>query len=93
MIIQFATCERQRALLFLKRLYPSYTIEDTVNNAGPLLDFVEADVIRITDPDYHGGMIVPGTHWTEDRREEVVRLGRALHIAIGAMPKEAKEQA
>ena len=83
MNLQFATCERHRALSFLKKLYPSYAITDTPENAGPILDLVAADIVRVTDPDFHQGMIVPGTHWDEQKRDEVVKIGKAFHVAIG----------
>ena len=74
MAIHFATCERTSALGFLQRVYPGSAITDTPDCAKPLLDFVEADVVRIQDPMMHGNRIqvVPGTHWTEDARDGVV---------------------
>lgn len=55
----FATCERHRALGFLKKMYPSAEVTDTDESAKPLLDQVEKDVIRVGDPDFHGGAIFP----------------------------------
>lgn len=53
MKFQFATCDRKRALKFLQKFYPSRDLHDTPDSAGPLLDLVEKDVIRIPDPDFH----------------------------------------
>lgn len=55
----FATCERHRALGFLKKMYPSAEVTDTEESAGPLLEHVEKDVIRVGDPEFHGGAIFP----------------------------------
>jgi hypothetical protein len=79
MSFQFATCERNRALGFLKKLYPNQNIQDTSESASPLLDFVEADVVRITDPDFHQGEVVPGTHWDESKRDAVVAACLLFH--------------
>lgn len=83
MTFQFATCERHRALGFLQRVYPSRTISDTPESAGPLLDFVEADIVRIQDPMMHGDrpQIVPGTKWVEDAdtRAKVVAACKLFH--------------
>lgn len=66
MSFAFATCERNRALVFLKKLYPSYTVEDTETSVKDLLDIIEADEIRVCDPDYHGGSIIQSTNWKDD---------------------------
>lgn len=67
MILRFETCDRQRALGFLAKLLPAYVVEDTAECAGPLLDFVEADVIRIPDPDHHpNGAVFPSKNWTAE---------------------------
>lgn len=83
MHIQFATCDRNRALGFLQKLYPSYPVSDTPESAGPLLDLIQADKVRVTDPDCHTGMIVPGTHWNEESRADVVTVCENFHRAIG----------
>ena len=75
MKIEFATCERSRALEFIQRVYPSKTITDTPDCAGPLLDFVEKDIVRIQDPMMHGNQIAvspSATNWKEEYREQVV---------------------
>jgi hypothetical protein len=78
-IVLFATCERDTALQFLAKLYPSRNIEDSRESAGPLLDLVEADVIRISDPHYHDGQIVAGKNWDEAKRAEVAMICAAFH--------------
>lgn len=65
----FATCERHRALEFLKKLYPSYVVEDSEKSVKDLLDIVEADELRVCDPDYHGGQIIAGTHFNDSTTE------------------------
>lgn len=75
MNIEFATCERNRALGYIQRVYPSKVITDTPDCAGPLLDLVEADVVRIQDPMMYGNRIEVSpnaTNWNETYREQVV---------------------
>jgi hypothetical protein len=83
MPFQFATCDRNSALAFLRKLYPSAALADE----GPtkeLLDLVQADEVRVQDPDFHRpAEIVPGTKWKEDaaRRAEVVEVCKRFHDA------------
>lgn len=79
MHFMFATCDRRMALGFLKRIYPSRTVEDTAADAGPLLDLVEADIVRIPDPYYHAAAVQPGKKWDEARRDEIVEVCRRFH--------------
>lgn len=83
MYVEFATCERQRALRYIQHVYPSKTVTDTPDSAGPLLDLVEQDVVRVQDPQMYGPMIaiVPGDKWVEDvtKRAEVAAVASTLH--------------
>ena len=75
MTIEFATCERGRALEFIQRVYPSKKITDTPDCAGPLLDLVEKDIVRIQDPTMYGnriGVSPNADKWEEKYRDEVV---------------------
>lgn len=75
MSIEFATCERHRALAFIKAVYPSKEITDTPESAGPLLDLVERDIVRIQDPMMYGGIISVSPNaknWKEEYRSQVV---------------------
>jgi hypothetical protein len=69
MSFAFATCERHRALEFLKKLYPSSVVEDTNESVKDLLDIIEADEIRVCDPDYHGGQIIQSKNWNDGTHE------------------------
>lgn len=79
-MIHFATCERHRALGFIKKVYPSYLITDTDDCAKPLLDFVEKDIVRIQDPMMHGNSIavIPSHNWDESLTSEVVEACKRL---------------
>lgn len=81
MAFGFATCDRKRALGFLQKLYPSAAIEDTPEDAAPVLDLVARDVIRISDPDFHGGMVVASTHYAEVPADEIQTVLRKFHEA------------
>lgn len=81
----FATCERHRALEFLQKQEPELNLTDSPESAGPLLDLVQADLIRVQDPAYHNPcQVVPGNNWDESRRSEVIAVWTA--IKKGAQP-------
>ena len=65
----FATCERGRALCFLQKLYPSSVVSDTDESVKDLLDIVEADELRVCDPDFHGGSIIQSKNWNDTTAE------------------------
>lgn len=69
MSFAFATCNRITALGFLKKLYPSSVVEDTESSVGDLLDIIQADEIRVCDPDYHQGSIIQSINWKSDTAE------------------------
>lgn len=73
MYIQFATCERKRALSFLQTAAPNDGITDTPESAGPLLDLVEKDVLRVQDPMMHGNKIavVAGNKYDDSHEKNV----------------------
>ncbi|WP_411887395.1 hypothetical protein [Hydrocarboniphaga effusa] len=81
MSFAFATCDRRRALGFLKTIYPDREVKDTAEDAGPLLDLVEKDIVRISDPAMHGpnAAIIPSTNWNESRRSEVMDVCQRFH--------------
>jgi len=83
MNIEFATCERRRALGFIQAVYPSKTITDTPESAGPLLDLVEKDIVRIQDPALYGGRIAVSpnaSNWKEEYRDQVIGACKLFHI-------------
>ncbi|WP_028982867.1 hypothetical protein [Sporolactobacillus terrae] len=50
--IVFATCEVNRGLEFINKMYPSH--EDLAKEDVPLLcDLLKEDVLRVQDPDFH----------------------------------------
>ena len=76
MTFAFATCERRRALGFLKSLYPSSDVTDTEESAKDILDIIEADEMRICDPDFHSGQMIFGKKQkpdTADRMTEALK--------------------
>ncbi|NIR76736.1 MAG: hypothetical protein GWN53_17030 [Gammaproteobacteria bacterium] len=75
MEVQFATCVRPKALEYIQKVYPSKEITDTEDSAGPLLDLVEAGVVRVQDPTMYGNRIgiIPGKNWDDSRRGEVTK--------------------
>jgi len=81
MQIEFATCNRSDALQFLQDVYPTSHIVDTPESAGPLLDLVEKDLIRIRDPAMYGSRIgvIPGTKFREEMREQTAKTCEQFH--------------
>jgi len=81
MYFQFATCERNRALEFLKKLYLDREVADTPEDAGPLLDIVEKDIVRIPDPDMHGSRveICQSKNWVESEKESYIKILTEFH--------------
>lgn len=69
MSFAFATCERRMALQFLRKLNPSHAIEDTPESAADLLNIIEADELRVCDPDYHSGSIIQGQNFNDSTAE------------------------
>lgn len=71
MLLTFATCDRTRALGFLCKLR-NREVLDTDEDAKAVLDLVEADVVRIPDPDMHpAGGVVPGDKWDDSWQRAV----------------------
>lgn len=92
MRIQFATCERPRALEFLRKLYPSHPVEDTPEDAGPLLDLVQADKLRIQDPGFHKpAQVVPGKKFNTRDRNAMKEVCRVFHERQLAKKKKEVE--
>ena len=81
-VIQFATCNRKSALEYIQKVYPSRTITDAPDSAGPILDLVEKDIVRVQDPMMYGNQIqiIPGTNWveSENERNKVVKICQNL---------------
>jgi hypothetical protein len=80
MYIEFATCVRHTALEYLRQVLPDSGVEDTTESAGPLLDLVQADIVRVQDPMMYGSRvgIVPGTKFREEDRERIIAAGKVL---------------
>jgi hypothetical protein len=79
MKIRFETSDREMALKFLQKFYPSKKIEDTENSAKDILDFVEKDIIRIPNPDFHsGGQVFPSKNWSEEYKNDVLKAFEKL---------------
>lgn len=49
--MQFATCDWNRAIVFLKNRYPSRKLDE--NKIPKLKKLVQSDVLRIEAPDFH----------------------------------------
>ena len=83
MSFAFATCERSRALVFLKQLYPSYTVTDTEDSVKDLLDIIAADELRVCDPDFHAGSIIQGPSFNETTTERAEAALKKSGLCFG----------
>ena len=82
--MQFSTCCRRNALEFIRQGYPSRNVQDE-GSVAAMLDLIEADIVRVTDPSMHGtAQIVPGTKWDEEQRESVVAVATKMHNDLTA---------
>lgn len=69
--MQFATCDWNRAIEFLKALYPSKNIDE--NKIPKLKKLVESDVLRIEDPDFHKpAKITEGKKYLDSFNSEII---------------------
>lgn len=80
MYINFATCERKRALEYLREVLPSKDLKDTPESAGPFLDYVEKDIVRVQDPMMYGSQIAitPSTNWDEKHRQPLTEASKVF---------------
>ena len=64
----FATCQRGMALMHLKKAFPEKQFIDE-GIVKEFLDMVEADILRVGDPDFHRkGQIFEGKNLTEENK-------------------------
>lgn len=86
MMISFATCDREKAKVFIKDVYPNYIID--WQRAEPLLALIDEDVIRIEDPmmQFHNRQIriICGKKFQETDRERITAAHRAFSGALVA---------
>jgi hypothetical protein len=88
---QFATCDRNLALRFLRQSYPTRIVEDTEESAKKVLDLVEKDIMRVQDPDCHKpSQMIAGTNWDESLRESCHAICQEFHLATLQTQKPAE---
>ena len=80
---QFATCNKNMAMLHLKKAYPKRDISE--ESLKEIMPFITADIVRIQDPDFHSPVqVVPGTNWTECpvKRKEIKAAFQKFHDSL-----------
>jgi len=67
----FATCDINRALVFINKMYPSY--KDLTKEDVPLLSgLIEKDVLRVQDPNFHQPcQIIAGNQYSKEYDAEI----------------------
>jgi hypothetical protein len=70
--MQFATCEVNRGLEFINKMYPSKA--DLTKDDVPLIcELLSRDILRVQDPDFHQPcQVVAGTKYDQSRDTEEV---------------------
>ncbi len=64
----FATCNKQMALRHLRLAYPGYEI--TEEDVIKIMPYIEKDIVRIQDPEFHSPpQVVAGSNWVEDEEK------------------------
>ena len=95
-MISFVTCDRKRALGFIRQVYPTRIVTDTPDCAGIVLDYVEKDIIRIQDPNCHAIngtiQVVQGTHLDSSLSDEILSACRAMVSKITSSNIEESNQ-
>lgn len=88
MHIEFATCERLTALNFLRAVYPGKDVVDTPDCAGPLLDLVAQDILRVQDPMMYGGRIgiVAGKAYEAHHAEQAASTAQEFARRASELP-------
>ena len=88
--VDFATCERGRALDYLRQTLPDAELYDSRTSIGPFLDLVEGDIVRVQDPLMYGKRIAinPGKKWDEKWREKVMEAAQPLFDAQTALDEK-----
>ena len=83
MSIMFVTCDKERALGFINKMYPEN--EDLVLDEIPLLiDLIEKDILRVQDPEFHNPcQIVAGKNYSEDYNEDIQDAINELKDKLG----------
>lgn len=89
MFVNFATCNRSDALKYLQTASPGDNITDTPDSAGPVLDLVAKDVLRVQDPLMHGNRIavIAGNNYSESHEAEVTK---AVNVLMGFLASARK---
>lgn len=71
MVINFATCEVDRAFEYIQKVYPSRVVNK--EEISKLLDLVGKDILRVQDPSMYGNQIqvIRGNNFTEADNEAI----------------------
>lgn len=64
MNLQFATCEVKSAIRFLKKGYPDRNLNE--DNLPKLIDALNKDIFRVTDPKFHTLALVTGNNYKDE---------------------------
>ena len=90
MQFMFATCERHRALQFLRALHPTVEMHDSPESCKDILDIIEADELRVADPAFHAGQMVAGKNMKPDTIERAMVAMTKAGIVFGTHPDREK---
>lgn len=82
MSFSFSTCDSNRALDFLKKLYPSKTDKCSWELMPKLKILIDGDILRVDDPDFHQpATIRPGKRYDSSYEADISNAIKELqHI-------------
>jgi transcriptional regulator of NAD metabolism len=85
MIIQFASCDKNYVLGFLKTVYVNSKV--TEQNLPKLISGLARDIVRVRDPQYHILALVPGYNYKESDYQELLEIVEEVE----KLPEKRKE--
>lgn len=74
--MQFASCQRNYVLEFLKKGYPNSEV--TPERLPKLMAGIDKDIVRITDPAYHALALVTGKNYKESDEAEMREIASEI---------------
>ncbi len=80
---EFATCDKNMAISFLKKLYPNGKVNE--QTCALIMPFITSDIVRIQDPDFHKpSQVVAGKNWSENKeeREKISAIFKDFHESM-----------
>lgn len=76
MKLQFASCQPNYVLGFLRKGYPNSKV--TWEKLPKLMAGISKDIVRVTDPAYHSLALVTGKNYKDSDEAEMREIGKEI---------------